>query len=65
MSASSPLDEGDEHYIDCAVSTEGEYLLYLPDDYDTEPAWPLILSLHGAGEWSARKTQTSKLDVIA
>jgi predicted peptidase len=26
---------------------EIEYLLYLPEDYDDDRAWPLILSLHG------------------
>jgi len=27
-----------------------EYLLYLPKEYDTQEAWPLVLFLHGAGE---------------
>ncbi len=27
-----------------------KYLLYLPKDYDQQPAWPLMLFLHGAGE---------------
>jgi predicted peptidase len=26
------------------------YLLFLPEGYDKNPAWPLILFLHGAGE---------------
>ena len=29
---------------------ELEYLLYLPKDYDSQEAWPLMLFLHGAGE---------------
>lgn len=30
---------------------EGQYLLYLPQDYDTiDKKWPLMLFLHGAGE---------------
>jgi predicted peptidase len=27
-----------------------DYLLYLPDDYEQQDAWPLLLFLHGAGE---------------
>jgi predicted peptidase len=27
-----------------------KYLLYLPKDYDSKKAWPLVLFLHGAGE---------------
>ena len=29
---------------------QGEYLIYLPRDYDTAREWPLLLFLHGAGE---------------
>lgn len=33
------------------VVIEGQYLLYLPQDYDkSDKKWPLILFLHGAGE---------------
>jgi predicted peptidase len=28
----------------------GEYLIYLPANYDESQAWPLLLFLHGAGE---------------
>lgn len=27
-----------------------KYLLYLPQDYETKEAWPLVLFLHGSGE---------------
>ena len=27
-----------------------DYLLYLPDEYDSKESWPLVLFLHGAGE---------------
>jgi predicted peptidase len=32
------------------VVMELDYLLYLPNDYNAEKAWPLIVFLHGAGE---------------
>lgn len=38
--------------IDTRVVREfsGEYLIYLPADYDSSREWPLLLFLHGAGE---------------
>jgi predicted peptidase len=35
-----------------------KYLLYLPKDYETKKAWPLVLFLHGAGE------RGDKLDMV-
>jgi len=35
-----------------------DYLLYLPDDYNEKPSWPLLLFLHGAGE------RGSNLDLV-
>jgi predicted peptidase len=32
------------------VKVAMKYLLYLPDDYERQPAWPVLLFLHGAGE---------------
>jgi len=32
------------------VEVKMQYLLYLPEDYDQQDAWPLMLFLHGAGE---------------
>ena len=32
------------------VVVSGQYLLYLPADYEQQAAWPLLLFLHGAGE---------------
>jgi len=31
-------------------SIEVGYLLYLPENYDSSPKWPLLLFLHGSGE---------------
>jgi predicted peptidase len=32
------------------VKVAMKYLLYLPNDYQQKPSWPLMLFLHGAGE---------------
>ncbi len=32
------------------IKVEMDYLLYLPQDYEKQDAWPLLLFLHGAGE---------------
>ncbi len=37
------------------------YILYLPEDYNTETKYPLILTLHGAGE---RGDGDKKLDLV-
>jgi predicted peptidase len=41
-----------ERTLDVRVEREfqGEYLIYLPADYDASREWPLLLFLHGAGE---------------
>ena len=36
--------------LDRSVKVNIKYLLYLPEDYDKQAAWPLLLFLHGAGE---------------
>jgi len=36
--------------LDKQVSVQMNYLLYLPEGYDQQDAWPLVLFLHGAGE---------------
>ena len=36
--------------LQATVKIEMDYLLYLPDGYDEQEAWPLVLFLHGAGE---------------
>ena len=41
-----------ERVLDVTVARTftGEYLIYLPRDYDPSRTWPLLLFLHGAGE---------------
>ena len=36
--------------VEVTVKMDLSYLLFLPEDYDKEKSWPLILFLHGAGE---------------
>lgn len=36
--------------LDVQIPLQLNYLLYLPEDYDQQEAWPLVLFLHGAGE---------------
>ncbi|TWU12534.1 Prolyl oligopeptidase family protein [Symmachiella macrocystis] len=36
--------------LETQVQVQMNYLLYLPQDYDSQPNWPLMLFLHGAGE---------------
>jgi predicted peptidase len=36
--------------LDVQIRVQMNYLLYLPNDYDKQEAWPLMLFLHGAGE---------------
>ncbi|HMO15525.1 MAG TPA: prolyl oligopeptidase family serine peptidase [Pirellulaceae bacterium] len=40
------------------ISVKLNYLLYLPEDYDQQDSWPLLLFLHGAGE------RGSNLDLV-
>lgn len=36
--------------LDKQVPVKLDYLFYLPEDYDEQDEWPLVLFLHGAGE---------------
>ncbi|MDA0835545.1 MAG: alpha/beta fold hydrolase, partial [Planctomycetota bacterium] len=36
--------------LDTHVHVELEYLLYLPNDYEQQESWPVLLFLHGSGE---------------
>lgn len=36
--------------MEIVIKAELNYLLYLPENYNTKKKWPLILFLHGAGE---------------
>ncbi len=37
-------------HLDRKVGVAMDYLLYLPKEYESQDAWPLMLFLHGAGE---------------
>jgi predicted peptidase len=39
--------------LDTQVAVRLDYLLYLPQDYNQQASWPLMLFLHGAGERGA------------
>jgi len=36
--------------LDVQVSVKLNYLLYLPEDYEKQESWPVLLFLHGSGE---------------
>ena len=36
--------------LDAQVSVKLNYLLYLPEDYEKQESWPVLLFLHGSGE---------------
>lgn len=36
--------------LNVQVQVQMDYLLYLPKDYESKEAWPLVLFLHGSGE---------------
>jgi predicted peptidase len=37
-------------HLSAQVTVEVDYLIYVPEDYESKDAWPLLLFLHGAGE---------------
>lgn len=45
-----PTGEQGARELDRAVQVSGQYLLYLPENYEDQESWPLMLFLHGAGE---------------
>lgn len=50
--AKTPVAAGEQMEMTMSrkVDVKLNYLLYLPKDYSTDKAWPLIVFLHGAGE---------------
>ena len=45
-----PADVQQAGRLETRVPVRMNYLLYLPKDYDSHDAWPLMLFLHGGGE---------------
>jgi predicted peptidase len=53
IAAAPPHETG---FLDRAVTVEGveyRYQVYVPRDYDPGRAWPVVLSLHGTGEYGS------------
>jgi predicted peptidase len=47
----APGTQSSQHFeASVTVKVELNYLLYLPEKYEEQKAWPLVLFLHGAGE---------------
>jgi predicted peptidase len=52
FSSNANADPGSQtaQKLDAQRQIQMDYLLYLPDDYESKESWPLMLFLHGAGE---------------
>ncbi|HIG28159.1 MAG TPA: phospholipase [Verrucomicrobiales bacterium] len=50
ISAGYQVEAGNQKAGVLEIRKQIEYLLYLPDNYEAEEKWPLIVFLHGAGE---------------
>jgi predicted peptidase len=51
-------------FLDRSVRVDGEaraYKVYVPPGFDAKRAWPVILFLHGAGEWGTDNEQQLQL----
>jgi len=48
--AKSTADRQQPQTLDRVVKVTFKYLLYLPEDYEKQASWPLLLYLHGSGE---------------
>lgn len=46
----SPTQRQTPRQLDSKVTVQLDYLLYLPEEYDSNKKFPLLLFLHGAGE---------------
>jgi len=44
---------------------EREYLLYVPDSYDSTRPTPLVISMHGAAMWPAAQKESSQWNELA
>jgi len=45
-----PAGQQQPAHLERRLDVEMNYLLYLPQDYDQQAKWPLLLFLHGGGE---------------
>lgn len=50
VQAADPSGQQTAAQLDVHVPVKMDYLLYLPQDYEQQESWPLLLFLHGAGE---------------
>jgi predicted peptidase len=48
--AKTPADRQQPQELDRTIKVNLKYLLYLPEDYEKQASWPLLLFLHGSGE---------------
>jgi polyhydroxybutyrate depolymerase len=44
---------------------EREYLLHVPESYDSAKPTPLVISMHGAAAWPAHQKNTSRWNLLA
>jgi predicted peptidase len=64
VAASPSARPAETGFLDRSVRVEGEahaYKVYVPPGFDARRAWPVILFLHGAGEWGTDNVQQIQL----
>jgi predicted peptidase len=48
--ATAVVDPQQSQLLERTIKVTLKYLLYLPEDYEKQASWPLVLFLHGSGE---------------